>query len=89
MENSGYTWTPILKADDPTTHRDRIDFVYFRGVDMEVPDVKIFGESKNLTDVVVCPYPSDCRAVVVSFMLSKLLKIKKSDMNKLITYGVK
>ncbi len=56
---------------------------------MEVPDVKIFGESKNLTDVVVCPYPSDCRAVVASFMLSKLLKIKRSDMNKLITYGVK
>ena len=36
-----------MKADDPTVHRDRIDFVYFRGVDMEVPDVKIFGESRK------------------------------------------
>ena len=88
MENSGYAWTPIMKADDPTTHHDRIDFVYYTGVDMEVPDARIFGESKNLTDVVVCPYPFDYRAVVASFVLSKLPKLKKSDMNKLNTRGV-
>jgi hypothetical protein len=38
--------------------------------------------------VVVCPYPFDYRAVVASFVLSKLPKLKKSDMNKLNTRGV-
>jgi hypothetical protein len=86
MENFGYAWTPIARVDDPTTHRDRI--FLFQGRRYGGPNVKNFGESKNLTDVVVCPYPFDYRAVVASFVLSKLPKLKKSDMNKLNTRGV-
>ncbi len=66
-----------------------IAFFVFQGRRYGGPNVKIFGESKNLTDVVVCPYPFDCRTVVASFMLSKLPKLKKSDTNKLIAYGLK
>ena len=70
MEKPGYTWTPIMKADDPTTHHDRIDFVYFRGKGLQLTDVKIVGENEEIADIVVSPYPSDHRAVVAAFTLS-------------------
>ena len=59
----------MYKTDDPTTHHDRIDFVYFKGKGVEVIDTKIVGESKENADIVVVPYPSDHRAVVASFAL--------------------
>lgn len=67
MAKPGFTWSPAYKVNDPTTHHDRIDFVYFRGKDIEVTDVKIVGENKENADIVVAPYPSDHRAVVASF----------------------
>ena len=69
MKNPGFTWSPMYKTDDPTTHHDRIDFVYFKGKGVEVIDTKIVGESKENADIVVVPYPSDHRAVVASFTL--------------------
>ena len=69
MEKPGYTWTPAMKVDDPKTHHDRIDFVYFRGKDIELTDVKIVGENEENADIVVSPYPSDHRAVVSTFTL--------------------
>ena len=69
MRNPGFTWSPMYKTDDPTTHHDRIDFVYFKGKGVEVIDTKIVGESKENADIVVVPYPSDHRAVVASFTL--------------------
>ena len=69
MRNPGFTWSPMYKTDDPTTHHDRIDFVYFKGKGVEVIDTKIVGESKENADIVVVPYPSDHRAVVASFSL--------------------
>ena len=70
MEKPGYTWTPAMKADDPKTHHDRIDFVYFKGNGLEVTEVKIVGENKENADIVVSPYPSDHRAVVATFTLA-------------------
>ena len=70
MKTPGYTWTPIMKADDPKTHHDRIDFVYFRGDGIEVTEVKIVGENKENADIAVTPYPSDHRALVATFNLS-------------------
>jgi exodeoxyribonuclease-3 len=71
MKLPGFTWTPLTKADDPKDHHDRIDFVYFGNKDIELNDVKIVGEDKGNADIVVSPYPSDHRAVVASFTLSK------------------
>lgn len=67
MENPGYTWSPLTKADDPKDHHDRIDFVYFRGTNIKVVDVNILGENKRNADIIVSPYPSDHRAVVATF----------------------
>ena len=71
MKNPGLTWSPKYKADDPTTHPDRIDFVYFKGNGLEITDIKIVGENEQNADIVVAPYPSDHRAVVADFKLTK------------------
>jgi exonuclease III len=71
MKNPGFTWSPIYKADDPKTHHDRIDFVYFKGNGLKVTDAKIIGEGKENADILVSPYPSDHRAVVATFTLAK------------------
>ena len=72
MKNPGLTWSPKYKADDPRTHLDRIDFVYFKGNGLKVTNVKIIGENKENADMVVTPYPSDHRAVVASFKLTEV-----------------
>ena len=60
---------PFIKFDDPTTHHDRIDFVYYKGKGLEVTDIKIVGENQEDADIVISPYPSDHRAVVSEFTL--------------------
>ena len=59
MKNPGFTWLPMYKTDDPTTHHDRIDFVYFKGKGVEAIDTKIVGKGKENADIVVVPCPSD------------------------------
>ncbi len=71
MKNPGITWSPAYKVGDPRTHHDRIDFVYSKGKGLKVTDVKIVGENKENADIVVTPYPSDHRAVVANFKLTK------------------
>ena len=71
MKNLGITWSPAYKVGDPRTHHDRIDFVYFKGKGLKVTDVKIVGENEENADLVVTPYPSDHRAVVADFKLTK------------------
>jgi endonuclease/exonuclease/phosphatase family metal-dependent hydrolase len=71
MEKPGFTWSPAYKDDDPRSHPDRIDFVYFRGNGVKVTDAKIVGENEEIADIVVAPYPSDHRAVVATFTLAK------------------
>ena len=82
MKKPGFTWTPIMKADDPKTHHDRIDFVYFKGEGVEVIDTKIVGEIKENADIVVSPYPSDHRAVIATFTLPNQPISEKLDANK-------
>ena len=82
MKKPGFTWSPLTKADDPKDHHDRIDFVYFRGKDIEVTGVKIVGENKENADIVVTPYPSDHRAVVATFTLPNQEQSEKLDSNK-------
>ena len=79
MRNPGFTWSPMYKTDDPTTHHDRIDFVYFKGKGVEAIDTKIVGESKENADIVVVPYPSDHRGVVASFTLPSQQNFEKAN----------
>jgi exonuclease III len=81
MKKPGYTWTPIMMADDPEAHHDRIDFVYFKGKGVKVTGANIVGENKSNADIVVSPYPSDHRAVVATFMLPNQPKSEKLDAN--------
>jgi exonuclease III len=71
MKHHGFTWSPKYKPVDPSTHHDRIDFVYFKGEGIKVTDAKIIGENQENADLVVSPYPSDHRAVVATFTLTK------------------
>ena len=70
MKNPGFTWSPMYKPDDATTHHDRIDFVYFKGEGIQLKTVQVVGEDKKNADIVISPYPSDHRAVVATFTLS-------------------
>lgn len=62
----GMTWTPITAPDDPKDRHDRIDFVFARGQRVTVKSAQLIGEAEKSADVVVTPYPSDHRAVVVA-----------------------
>ena len=66
-------------SDDPTTHHDRIDFVYFKGKGVKLNGAKIVGENKENADIVVSPYPSDHRAVIATFTLPNQPKSEKLD----------
>ena len=59
----------MYKTDDPTTHHDRIDFVYYKGKGVILNGVQVVGENKENADIIVSPYPSDHRAVVAAFTL--------------------
>lgn len=56
-----HTWTPTTRADDPSDHHDRIDFVFVRGAAVEA--AWVIGEAH------VAPWPSDHRAVVAQLRL--------------------
>jgi exodeoxyribonuclease-3 len=70
MRKPGFTWSPMYSPDDPTTHHDRIDFVYYKGRGVTATDTKVIGENNENADMVVAPYPSDHRAVVATFTIS-------------------
>ena len=82
MAKPGFTWTPLKKADDPTIHHDRIDYVYFKGKGLKVTDAKVIGENKENADIVVTPYPSDHRSVVATITFAKQTKSGKQDADK-------
>jgi len=65
VAHPGLTWTPITKETDPKDRHDRIDFVFGKG--LPVLAAQVVGEKAARADVVVTPYPSDHRAVVVAF----------------------
>lgn len=70
VKHPGYTWTPLTKPTDPADHHDRIDFIHYRGNDIDVRSVSIIGEDAAHADQVVTPFPSDHRAVTAVFELS-------------------
>lgn len=69
VSDPGWTWTPTTPIDDPADHHDRIDFIYLKGV--EAVSVSIVGESERFADIVVEPWPTDHRGVLVTISLRK------------------
>lgn len=64
-ERPGYTWTSVEGLwRNPEIH-DRIDLVYVDKDSFTVHEAAVVGESSPMTDIVVEPWPSDHRAVVV------------------------
>jgi exodeoxyribonuclease-3 len=65
IADPGFTWTPTAALDDPGEHHDRIDYLLLRGEDAEIRGAWVVGESAENADIVVQPWTSDHRAVVV------------------------
>jgi endonuclease/exonuclease/phosphatase family metal-dependent hydrolase len=65
VAHPGNTWTP-LKSDGEV--HDRIDFVFYRGKQLQLVKTEIVGEAASEADIVVGDYPSDHRAVVATFV---------------------
>lgn len=64
VEKPGFTWSPMMKTDDPNDHRDRIDYIFVRGDRVKVKSSVVVGENSDWTDQVIEPWPSDHRAVM-------------------------
>jgi endonuclease/exonuclease/phosphatase family metal-dependent hydrolase len=71
--NRGDTWTPGDPAPNVGANEvhDRIDFVYYSGVNVTPTETQVLGytTSDGITDIAVQPYPSDHRSVVVEFSI--------------------
>lgn len=67
VTDPGNTWTPFPSADEV---HDRIDMVYHRGDNIRVVSAEIVGEDSEHADIVVEPFPSDHRFVVVEYEIS-------------------
>jgi hypothetical protein len=76
VNDLGYTWTPGYPAPTVSANEvhDRIDFVYYSGINVAATIAENLGYDTNdgSTDIGTKPnpYPSDHRAVVVEFALS-------------------
>jgi endonuclease/exonuclease/phosphatase family metal-dependent hydrolase len=71
--NRGDTWTPGDPAPNVGANEvhDRIDFVYYAGVNVTPTETQVLGytTSDGITDIAIQPYPSDHRSVVVEFSI--------------------
>lgn len=66
LGDPGNTWTPF---PFPNEVHDRIDMIYHRGDNITPVTAQIVGESAENADIVVTPFPSDHRFVVVEYEL--------------------
>lgn len=71
VAHPGWTWTPTTAADDPKDKHDRIDLVFAHGERLRILDAQVVGEAPEQAGIVVTPYPSDHRAVVVTVTLGR------------------
>jgi exodeoxyribonuclease-3 len=73
INDQGNTWTPGYPAPtvDANEVFDRIDFVYYAGINVIPLSAKTLGynASDGSTDIAIQPYPSDHRALVTQFNL--------------------
>jgi exodeoxyribonuclease-3 len=69
LAKPGFTWSPHITAATTDDHPDRIDFIFARGVGIEITSAHIVGEAGSRSDIVAEPWPSDHRAVVATISL--------------------
>lgn len=69
MTHPGNTWTPMPGVDEV---HDRIDIIYHRGENVRPVSAEIIGEDADHAQIVVSPFPSDHRFVVVEYELTGL-----------------
>lgn len=69
IKKPGYTWTPRSTEDDEDDHHDRIDYLFVRGDGVNIESAAVVGENHAQADIVVSPWPSDHRAVVVTLSI--------------------
>lgn len=69
VKHPGWTWTPSTRSTDPKDRHDRIDYVFSNLPSKTIQQAAVVGESKAHADIVVKPWPTDHRAVVVEFRL--------------------
>ena len=83
VADPGETWTPGNPAPhlDPGEVHDRIDFVYYSGVNVVPTTAFVLGYDANdpNTDIGIQPYPSDHRSVVVEFDIPRLRNLRRLD----------
>ncbi len=65
----GWTWTPTTKPTDPKDRHDRIDFVFSSLPVKAIRFAAVVGEAKENAGIVVSPWPTDHRSVVVEYSL--------------------
>lgn len=65
----GYTWTSLPGLWRKPEIPDRIDLIHVSGKTVTVRNAWIVGERSDMTDLVIAPWPSDHRAVVVEITL--------------------
>ena len=65
MSAPGFTWSPRAAHDNPMDHADRIDYVFLRGDTVRIRAAEVMGEATEHADIVVSPWPSDHRAVII------------------------
>ncbi len=66
VQKPGHTWSSI---DSPGEIHDRIDFVLFKGEQLEVRDAATLGSGDGISDITIENYPSDHRAVRILFQM--------------------
>lgn len=61
------TWTPLVAENEV---HDRIDRLYHAGPGIAPVDAAVIGEHAGRADIVIQPYPSDHRAVAITYRLA-------------------
>ena len=67
IKSPGWTWTPTTQPTDPRDRHDRIDFVFSSLNAKSVKSAAVVGETAKSAEIVLKPWPSDHRAVVVEY----------------------
>lgn len=67
----GYTWTSVEGLWRTPEIHDRIDLIYVSKNGINTKGAWVVGEPSDLSDIVVHPWPSDHRAVVVALEITK------------------
>lgn len=71
VKHPGWTWTPTTQPTDPKDRHDRIDYVFSNLPGKNAQTAAVVGESHQNAQIVIKPWPSDHRAVIVEYQIEK------------------